>query len=675
MLNSSGSPTIAAVLVSIGLSISSCTWNTGPQSALGRAATFAGRSREFIEPFGVAAVPGGIVVSDGDTGRILKVASDGVVSTLATGFETPSAIAVGRYGEIVVADSGSHTIRSVSKDGSIETIAGIDGQSGYADGPAAEALFHAPVGLAVDDAGRIFVSDTYNDRIRVVENGNVRTIAGGERGFSDGIGPDARFDTPLGLAVWSEGRLLVADAANRRIRVVGPDGRVWTLAGDGSGIFIDGPPAAAGFIRPTAIAVGRLGEIFIADGNSVRVLGRRLFPFVETLSSTIRGLCDGPSPAARFNRPSGLAAAPDGDLFVADSDNGLVRVFTDSGLPSDISLTQIESLRFSPSEFRTLQPGRWPYDPPVRPREIAGTFGEIRGEIEDENSEAWFHNGLDIPGNYGETARFIRSEKVLDPIAVENFDDPRELIRMPTLGYVHVRVGRDSGDRLYGDPRFQFVSSNGMLTGVRVPRGARFSAGDPIGTLNAMNHVHLVAGRPGAEMNPLDALVIPGISDTIAPVIEEVRLFDENWAPKETKTARGRIIIGGKMRVVVQAYDRKDGNSERRRLAPYRIGYDIVRDAEIGRANGPGPKFWSISFERIPANRFAKLVYASGSRSGATGETVFNFIATNRSDGGILRESFVDTASYPPGECILRVFVSDYFGNVTTEDVQIEVIQ
>ena len=167
-----------------------------------------------------------------------------------------------------------------------------------------------------------------------------------------------------------------------------------------------------------------------------------------------------------------------------------------------------------------MQPGRWPYTPADRPREIAGTLGEIRGEIKENGPDAWFHNGLDIPAGYGETARFIRTEKVLDPNAVENFGTLRELIRMPTVGYVHIRIGRDASGKVYNDGRFLFDTANGKPLDVRVRR-YEFSAGEPIGTC-AMNHVHLIAGNRDRNERPRRP-DIAGISDD-APAIEYVRL-------------------------------------------------------------------------------------------------------------------------------------------------------
>nr|HQU93103.1 hypothetical protein [Pyrinomonadaceae bacterium] len=549
----------------------------------------------------------------------------------------------------------------------LATFAGMEDQPGYRDGNLSEALFRGPTGIAVASSGKIFVADTYNDRIRVIENGVVSTLAGSGRGFADGTA--AQFDTPLGLAMWGE-RLLVADAGNRRIRVVEPDGRVWTLAGNSGGDLVDGFPLQASFARPTAIAVAPDGAIYVADGNAIRVIGRRSFPYVETISSDRRGFRDGNPLTAQFNRPSGLAFDAEGRLLVADSDNGLVRIFD-----FQASQTKTESQPpkiYTAEEFRSLQPPRWPYDPPAAKRDIAGTLGEVRGDIVDQNSEAWFHNGLDIAGGYGETARFIRDEKVLNPMSAENFGTLRELLRMPTIGYIHIRLGRDKDNRTFGDPRFIFSNDlYGKLNGVRVPRGAKFTAGEPIGTLNPMNHVHLIAGPSGAEMNALAALTLPGVSDGIPPVIEKVTAFDESWNEIETQSGSSRIKLTGRSRIVVRAFDRMDGNPERRRLGVYRVGYQILNSDGTARTDPD----WTITFDRNPPWEAVKTVYAIGSKSGYTDETIFNYVVTNRLKPDSFSEGFLDASAFEPGNYTVRVFAADFFGNQAFKDIQIEVIR
>jgi len=259
---------------------------------------------------------------------------------------------------------------------------------------------------------------------------------------------------------------------------------------------------------------------------------------------------------------------------------------------------------------------------------------------------------------------------VLDPMSAENFNSTRELLRLPTLGYIHLRLGRDLNDRPFGDGRFQYSTTpDGRMNDVRVPRGSKFKAGEAIGTLNSMNHVHLIAGRSGAEMNALDALILPNVSDAISPVIEKVSLFDENWTEIETEKASQRIKLTGKTRIVIRAFDRMDGNPERRKLGVNKLGYQLIH------ANGTAISdiSWSILFDRNPPPEAVKTVYAKGSKSGPTGETIFNYIVTNRLNSEGFGEGFFDTTLIENGSYTIRVFAADFFGNQTSKDTQIEV--
>lgn len=629
--------------------------------------TLAGINREFGEPFGIAVRGSDIYISDGDQGKIWKLPSAGTLSVFAEGLDTPSGIAFDGSGALIIADAGSHTIKKVDAKGGLTLLAGTENKAGSADGNAATALFNAPIGVAVSGDGKIYVADTYNDRIRLIENGRVTTLAGGEKGFADG--GRARFDTPCGLAVWNDGRLLVADSGNRRIRVIENDGQVWTLAGNGTPGLEDGLLSGAVLVQPTAIAVGNEGTIYFADGNAVRAIGKHVFPFVETISNDRAGFTDGTPLLARFSRPSGLAYDAAGNLLVADSDNQVVRVLSDGRAGKEISSEEKEKLRYTPTEFRALQPPRWPFDPPAATREIAGTLGELRGEVNEKDEPVRFHNGLDVVGAYGETARFIRDEKVLRPFAAENFETLRELLRLPTLGYIHIRLGRDQTGKPFDDGRFHFEKDpSGKLSGVRVPRGTKFRAGEAVGTLNAMNHVHLIAGRTGTEMNAIDALILPGISDSRPPVIESVSLFEENWREFETTAPNSRIKLAGKTRIVVRGFDQMDGNNARRRLGVYAAGYQILKDNKpLGDIN------WTVRFDRMPDTQAAKFAYAMGSKSGATGETIFNYIVSNTITGDVFREDFFDAGKLEQGIYILRVHISDYFGNISTKDINFEV--
>ncbi|MGE3466129.1 MAG: hypothetical protein AB7J13_04290 [Pyrinomonadaceae bacterium] len=631
--------------------------------------TVAGLGKEFGEPFGIAVGKGSVYISDGQNDKIFRI--DGATTALfAEGFDTPSGIALTPGGELIVADTGSNTIKSVNATGEVTVIAGSPGVRGFADGDAAVSLFNGPVGVAAGVDGKIFVTDTYNDRIRVIENGKVSTLAGGTKGLANGTAEDAKFDTPTGIAIWRDS-ILIADTGNRLIRVVEPDGRIWTLAGGGEGELKDGLLLRSSFVEPTGIAIDPRGTIFVADGNAIRRIGGPVISTVTTISAHGRGLRDSTPHRSQFNRPSGLAIAPKGDLIVGDSENRLVRRFSSAADGIPVSAEQLATFRDNPQEFRAAS-GRWPFDPPTAKRDIAGTLGEIRGEMTPSARNVWFHNGLDIAGAYGETARFIREEKVLRPVAAENFGTLRELLRMPTLGYIHIRLGRDQASRPFDDERFQFQrDAAGKLTGVRIPRGARFNPGEPIGTLNAMNHVHLIAGRSGSEMNALDALDLPGIADSRPPVIEKVELYDQNWSLVETVTPNSRIKLTERTRIVVRAYDQVDGNSERRRLGVYKLGYQVLANENDSAAD----EVWTIRFDRMPPNDAVRYAYADGSHSGATGETIFRYIVSNFVDGDEYREDLLDPSGLANGNYVLRVFAADYFGNTSSKDIEFEVLK
>ncbi|QQS42274.1 MAG: hypothetical protein IPM63_04855 [Acidobacteriota bacterium] len=628
------------------------------------------------EPFGIEMKDGSLYISDGAKGRLMVIPTEGSScrrpsdcskdAVLTDKLHTPSHIAIEDDGSVLVADSGDHTIRRVSPEGEVSLVAGTPGESGFLDGKTGEARFRGPIGIAVD-GGRIFVADSYNDRIRVIENGEVRTLAGSGRGYSDGAGNDARFDTPSGLAMLPGGRLLVADLGNRRLRIVDPDGRTITLAGNGESYVRDRDLRSASFSAPTDVALGKSGEIYVADGDAVRVIGARITPIVETITSKRRGFEDREDGLSRFSRVSGVAVAEAGDLFVSDSDNGLVRAF--GGRFGEVETREKfeESRKWTTNGFQ--RSGVWPYDPPDAVREIAGTFGEIRGERDTPDSPVYFHNGLDITGGYGETARFVMDEKLLDPEAVQNVGTLRELIRLPLHGYIHVNIGRTTDGERYSDPRF-ILDGEGEELSVRVPRGTSFKTAEPVGTLNRMNHVHLVVGAPGREFNGLWGFVLPGVSDSISPVLEKVELFTENWEPRETVGDEDRIKVDGRVRIVAEGYDRMDGNAERRRLGIYKLGYRLF-DPNGRQVGGTNEDAWTMIFDELPDDRIADLVYAVGSRSGATGPTVFRYIVSNRLKSGKAGEGFINFSRLEPGDYEIEVIAGDYFGNTAAARVPV----
>jgi streptogramin lyase len=187
-------------------------------------------------------------------------------------FRFPTNVSVDKHGNILVADQGNHRIRIISPSGDVSTLAG-NGVAGYADGPGLEAQFKGPTDVVMDEEGNAFVADRDNQRIRLItSSGNVTTLAGsGEAGFADGTGTSAKFNQPTGVAMDHEGNVIVADYSNNRIRTVAPSGEVTTLAGSGIAGFADGEGPEARFNHPTDIFVDSDGKIIVADFGNHRI--------------------------------------------------------------------------------------------------------------------------------------------------------------------------------------------------------------------------------------------------------------------------------------------------------------------------------------------------------------------------------------------------------------------
>ena len=325
---------------------------TGSTDGTGSAARFDG-------PNGVAVdSAGNIYVADQYNNTIRKVTSGGVVTTLAglagasgstdaTGsaarFTYPFGVAADSAGNIYVADQGNHTIRKVTSSGVVTTLAGSPGVAGSADGTGSTARFTYPNGVAVDNAGNVYVADTPNHTIRKVTSaGVVTTLAGspGVAGSSDGTGSTARFNYPNGIAVDSAGNVYVADSTNRTIRKVTSAGVVTTLAGSpGVAGSTDGTGSAATFAHPTDVAVDSAGNLYVADEANHTIRKVTSAGVVTTLagSSGALGSTDGAGGAARFNGPSGVAVDSAGNVYVADSSNHTIRKITSGGVVTTLA--------------------------------------------------------------------------------------------------------------------------------------------------------------------------------------------------------------------------------------------------------------------------------------------------------------------------------------------------
>lgn len=257
-------------------------------------------------------------------------------------FSHPAGILRLADGRLLVSDAATNTVRQIA-DGAVSLIAGRDTEPGATDGVGATARFNQPAGLAGLADGAIALADSANATIRRLSTtGFVTTLAGapGSRGANDGLGRAATFNAPVALALDASGNLLVADSLNHAIRRVAPGGSVTTLAGgaDAAGTA-DGRGAEARFNFPTGLAIDAAGDCLVADTINNTLRRVTAAGVVTTLAGVpgVSGATDGPGGAALFNRPSGLVFAPDGNFYLADTGNSVVRRVTPQGAVQTIA--------------------------------------------------------------------------------------------------------------------------------------------------------------------------------------------------------------------------------------------------------------------------------------------------------------------------------------------------
>jgi DNA-binding beta-propeller fold protein YncE len=640
----------------------------------------------FSDPFAVAFAPdGSLYVADaGDSNAIRRITPAGDVGTVAGGvegfadglghearFNTPSGLVVDRAGVVYVADTGNNAIRRIDPSGRVTTVAG-DGIAGYRDGPGSIARFDGPIGIAIDVHGRLLVSDTYNDRVRAISLAReVTTLAGeGVPGLADGPTLAARFDTPTGLAVANDGAIFVADTGNELIRRIGPDGLVSTVQA------IDVSGNAEGLVRPIGLAVSPSdGRLFVTDRRG-RIVEMTPMGVIRTLAGSTSGYADGDNASVRFRAPTGLAIRPDGAIVVADAGNRMIRLL-DLPAPAVAMRPAPPGLTtgFDLSRFSAL-PLIWPLDPQGGPHEVAGTFGEARGNPGGTGHDR-FHAGVDVHGEDGELVLAVRDGKVDQPIPTGGFGSLNEYLAIGPITYVHMRAGRDRLDGpLWPDDVAVLADETGKPARMRVRRGWRVHAGQEIGTVNRFRHVHLTVGPLGEEINPLECR-LPNFVDTIAPAInprgiELVDVFGQVLKQRQ----RGRLVVSTPVNIVVDAWDRVDGNAASRRLGVYSVGYQVLQPDGRPVADFETPRM-TVRFDRLPADPAAPLtLYAPGSGIPfyGTRRTRFKYLVTSGVDkSGRVVEVPWDASALPPGDYVLRVIVQDAAGNQATagRDVRI----
>jgi uncharacterized protein (TIGR03437 family) len=304
-------------------------------------------------PRGVALdAAGSLYIADASNSRVRKV-SNGVISTVAgnggpgfsgdnypatsTELYAPSGVAVDSAGNLYIADTSNFRIREVS-NGVITTVAGNGTQGFNGDnGPATSAQLYDACGVAIDSVGNLYIADGNGNRVRKVSNGVITTVAGnGVAGFSGDNGPatSAQLAGPWGVAVDSAGNLYIADGNNNRIREVS-NGVITTIAGSGVAGFSgdNGPATNARLAGPMGVAVDSAGSLYIADTNNdlIRKVSNGVITTVA--GNGVAGFSgdNGPATSAELSSPVSVAVDSTSDLYIADTFNNRIRVLTPVG--------------------------------------------------------------------------------------------------------------------------------------------------------------------------------------------------------------------------------------------------------------------------------------------------------------------------------------------------------
>jgi len=339
--------------------------------------TAAAIDAELYGPYGVALDGlGNIYIIDQLNQRIRKIDASGIIITIAgTGtagysgdsglamnaqINLPRGIAADDSGNVYIADYGNNCIRKVDNMGYITTIAGT-GHPGYTgdNGPAVAAKLNSPSGVAVDNKGNIFIADRSNQVVRKVNSaGIITTFAGnGIYGYNGDNWPSAllaSFEFPTALAVDKMGNVYIADQFNERIRMVDTSGYISTVWGDGNiGFSPDNDPATLSWMcEPDGVALDSIGDIYVSDecDHRIRKLEAGAGAVITIAGNGISGY-NGDSASALLTEIGdckGIASDPSGIVYFADWNNNRVNAIT-STLYSPSLQQSISGVRIYPN--------------------------------------------------------------------------------------------------------------------------------------------------------------------------------------------------------------------------------------------------------------------------------------------------------------------------------------
>jgi gliding motility-associated-like protein len=299
-------------------------------------ATGTGAGFNFPSGIGMDAA-GNIYVTDFGSGAIRKITPAAVVTTIAN-VPNPSGLTVDAQGNIFVTAFQKDQIYKITPNGTTSVFAG-SGLPAQTDGIGAAASFDGPGGIAIDASENLYVADQQNSDIRkITPTGVVTTAAGGSRigGANNGPAATATFYNPDGVVVDNNGNIYVADTKNNLIRKITSAGVVSTYAGNGYIGSTDGWASVSTFNYPTSVTVDASGNLYVADYNNNLIREITTGGKVITIAgSGTAGNTNGIGRSASFNAPLGLFYDPNGNIFITDAGNSLIRKITLTGYTID----------------------------------------------------------------------------------------------------------------------------------------------------------------------------------------------------------------------------------------------------------------------------------------------------------------------------------------------------
>jgi len=537
---------------------------------------------------------GNLYIADSNNHRIRVISSQGVMTTVAGSGErpannrceptgpfgdgdqartarlyNPSDVVAHPNGNLIIADQLNNRIRQVTPAGVITTIAGNGTHNLYAPGiPATSSPMDWPSALAIDPAGLVYFAELHGNRVaRIGGDGRLATVAGnGFPGFSGdgGQATAALMRKPAGIEIDAAGSLYIADTGNHRVRKVTGDGVIRTIAGNGQqGFAGDGGSAVgASLDTPMDVKVDGAGNVYIADAGNHRVRRVDSKGVISTVAGTgepARG-ADLVDPAtSALNFPSALAVGANGDVYVVDWQNYLVRKISLSGDPVLVPGGIVNGASFEA------------FPAPVAPGSIVAIFGvnlaasaEIAvGEWNPKLGDASIElNGAAIPlysvspGQF--TAQLPYDLPVGAMTAVAKFRGKTS--NAITLNIAPASVGL-----------FQFPGTTQAAAlnqdGVTINSAAAPETRGRVVVMFLTGQGALDLGVTAGKAAPLDALAraLAGVSATIGGVSAEVQFF--GLTPGSIGLAQANILIpaaapaGDAVPVVVEAGGRKSNTA------------------------------------------------------------------------------------------------------------------